>query len=111
MTAVRTERARFARFACHVRPQRDVVHVVPDGELDVDTVGAVEQRLVELRDAGFDQLVLDLRELTFIDLYGLRLAERWTAAADRDGFAFDVLTGAPAVQRLLDVLGGTRARR
>lgn len=71
------------------------------------TVGEVEQRLGELREVGFERLVLDLRKLTFIDLCGLRLAERWTAAADRDGFRLDVLAG-PAVGRLLDALGGVR---
>jgi anti-sigma B factor antagonist len=100
-----------ADFVCHVRPRREVVHVVPEGDLDLATVGEVEQRLGELRDAGFDRLVLDLRELTFIDLAGLRLAERWSAAAERDGFAFDVLSGAPAVQRLLDVLDGVHRLR
>ncbi|HEU4657963.1 MAG TPA: STAS domain-containing protein [Capillimicrobium sp.] len=110
MSAVRSEAGKFseafAGFICHVRPDRDVVYVAPEGELDLLTVGEVEQQLHELRDAGFDQFVLDLRELTFIDLAGLRMAERWVAAARRDTFTFDVLTGAPAVQRLLHVLGG-----
>jgi anti-anti-sigma factor len=91
------------RFACPVHHDGRVGHVVPEGDLDIATAPIVDGRLSELRAGGCRALVLELRELTFIDLAGLHLAERWTALAQNDAFTFELIPGPPAVQRLFDV--------
>jgi len=88
-----------------VRKDRDVIHVVPTGELDLATVGQVEERLREFRDADFRCFVLDLRKLTFIDATGLKLAVQWDAYAKRDGIEFALITGPPAIQRVFEITG------
>lgn len=64
------------------------------GELDLASVGLVEQALPEIRPGA--RLVLDLRPLTFMDSTGLRLlmqldlrarAEQWKFAIARTGGA------------------------
>ena len=45
-----------------VWPEGDVVHVRPAGEIDLDTVSQVRDRMDELRAAGFKRLILDLPE-------------------------------------------------
>jgi anti-anti-sigma factor len=70
---------------------------VPAGELDIATVPAVDAQLGELRDAGFLRLVLDLRQVTFMDVRGLRLILDWSQAG---GVAFAVIPGPPQVQRI-----------
>ena len=90
-------------FTCEVTPRRDHVVVRPVGELDMATVGAVEEELRELLDSGFHRLVLDLGGLTFMDSTGLHLAMRWTAEAARDGFSFEIEPGAPKVQRVFEL--------
>jgi anti-sigma B factor antagonist len=79
------------------------VRVTPRGELDVATQG--ELRGVLERHAGAQALTLDLVALRFLDTSGLRLILETAEGARREGRAFAVLPGAPAVQRLFDVAG------
>jgi anti-anti-sigma factor len=92
-------------FRVDVHPERDVVRVVPVGELDLATAAVLEEQLHELRSAGFDQVVLDLRELTFIDSCGIRVVVAEQQFADRSGHAFSLISGPPAIQRALEVCG------
>jgi anti-anti-sigma factor len=95
--------AQIGPFTCEVVPERDHVTVVPCGELDMATVGAVERELRRLRDSGHDHLVLDLGGLSFMDSSGLHLVTRWVAEASRDGFQFELEPGPPAVQRVFEL--------
>ena len=81
--------------------------VTPRGELDVATQG--ELRTALQRQAARGAVTLDLSGLRFLDTSGLRLILETAEAARRDGFAFGVLPGIPAVQRLFEVAGVTRA--
>ena len=80
-------------------------HVTVRGELDIAGAPALERALVEQTRMG-RTVVLDLRELTFIDVTGLRLLLRTIADARRDGIEFAVVAG-PRVERLLDLCGLT----
>jgi anti-sigma B factor antagonist len=90
-------------FSCEVIPRRDQVVIRPRGELDMATIGEVEQELRQLRRSGFRTLVLDLSGLTFMDSTGLHLVMRWTNESAQDGFAFEVEPGPPAVMRVFDL--------
>jgi anti-sigma B factor antagonist len=81
---------------CEVRPDRELVTVVVHGELDIATAPVLDAHLRELRDAGWDQLVVDLRGLTFIDSTGVHLVLRWTASAADLGHGLRVVLGARA---------------
>jgi anti-anti-sigma factor len=70
------------------------------GELDVAGVPRVHAALRRLSDRG-DRVVLDLDELRFIDMSGLRLVALAADDAARDGWALSVTPGSPAVRRLL----------
>jgi len=94
-------------FRCEVEPRRETVYVRPMGELDMATVPALEERLVELTAAGFRNLVLDLRELGFLDSCGLRLIIEWDAKARADGISFAIVRGPAAVERLFELTGMT----
>src|SRR4051794_7011897 len=48
------------------RPDRAGVIVTLRGQLDLESVDAVSSTLSELHGAGWERVVLDLRELTFI---------------------------------------------
>jgi anti-anti-sigma factor len=90
-------------FTCTVTPERDHVVVAPRGELDMATVGAVEQELRQLHESGFRSIVLDLGGLTFIDSSGLHLVMRWAAEASKDGFELLLEPGPPVVQRIFEL--------
>jgi anti-sigma B factor antagonist len=93
-------------FRVEVHPERDGVRVVPVGEVDVATVGEFDDRLGELhRKNELRRLVLDLRQLTFMDSSGLRLILDWDDRTRRAGTSFAVIPGPSAVQRLFEVTG------
>jgi anti-sigma B factor antagonist len=90
-------------LTCEVVARRDAVHLRPAGTLDLATAPVLEAQLAELRDAGFRELVIDLRGLTFMDSSGLRLVLRWNSAARADGFRLSLVPGAPRIQRVFDL--------
>src|SRR5215213_9708506 len=102
-------RARSQLFHCEVQPDREGVRIRPVGEVDLATVDVVQAQLAELKARGFSQLTLDLRAVSFMDSTGLRMILEWDASSRVDGFAFRLVAGSPAVQRLFD-LTGTRER-
>ena len=95
----------WAPFRCEIVPERELVRVVPYGELDVATVGVVKQHMEDLRASAFPLIVLDLRELRFIDSTGLRFVLAEHARAEREGWSLELIAGPPAVQRLFEVSG------
>ena len=90
-------------FEIEVREGPDGTVVAPRGELDMATAGELRAAL----DAAQGALILDLSGLRFLDTSGLRLVLETADQAKRDGRAFTVVPGAPAVQRLFEVAGVT----
>lgn len=95
-----------AQFRVDVHPERDVIRLAPVGELDCATVAQLQAQISELRQSGFEHLVLDLRELTFMDSSGVALILDEDLSARRDGRDFVLINGAPPIQRVLKVCLG-----
>lgn len=70
------------------------------GELDFGTVGKVQQRLGELRDAA-QATLLDLDGLTFMDSTGIRLVLTACEDAERSDWSFHVTRGSERVRHVL----------
>ena len=80
--------------------------VTPCGEVDLATVCALR---VALDKAGrCAVLVLDLREMSFMDSSGVGVLVDERRRAGREGFCLRVVSGPPVVQRLLEVTGLAR---
>ena len=94
-----------AAFSCDVGRNGSSAWVRPAGELDLDTVHRVESALAELCVEGCRNLLLDLRQVTFMDSTGLRLVIRWQTAAHQDGFEFAIVPGSEVVQRVFRLTG------
>jgi anti-sigma B factor antagonist len=90
-------------FRCEVKQADGEVTVAPHGELDMATVGGVEQELARAKKGGAGRLVLDLRGLSFMDSSGLHLVSRWHADASQDGFVFEIVPGPPVIQRVFEL--------
>lgn len=97
-------------FADAIQPLRIEVHrehdrarVTPIGELDIATVGQLDDQLSRLHGAGLRHLVLDLRELTFIDSTALRLILRWDSHANQNGTSFALIKGTSSIQRIFEI--------
>ncbi len=90
-------------FSIAIEPRRDEVAVVPAGDLDLATADRLEHEVRELRSAGFTHVVVDLRDVAFVDSTGLRTLLTLSNEARRDGFSLTVIPGRPQVQRVFDV--------
>jgi anti-sigma B factor antagonist len=96
-----------------LRPDRERVLVLLDGELDLSMVESIDHELEGLRSAGWRQVVLDLSAVSFMDLAGVRLLLGAFEQADRAGSLFTVAAASKQVCRILEltgndhVLGGT----
>ena len=89
-------------FSVEIRPDRGRVLIVPHGELDLDTVPAVAAQVDELIARGFDALVIDLRETSFIDSSAVHLLIK---CAQRTDARFTVIDGPRTVSRVFDLAG------
>jgi anti-anti-sigma factor len=90
-----------APFSAEVTRHGDVLHLVLVGELDLATTAELEATLPE--PAAGDTVVLDLRELSFIDSSGIHAIMRLDVAARAQGWSLVAVRGRPAVQRVLDL--------
>ncbi len=88
-----------------VAVQRDAVHIAPVGEIDVATGVELEAQLHVLRASGFARIILDLGNVTFIDSTGVRIILAEEEFARSDGHDFSLISGPPAVERVLDICG------
>jgi anti-anti-sigma factor len=75
------------------------------GELDVLTSPALEQALEEAIDGDGEAIVLDLRDLRFLDSSGVRSILRGRTRARAAGKSFELLRPGGYAKRALDVSG------
>ena len=93
------------QFHSFVTTTRGVATVKLAGELDTATVPAAENALKEALTAGCRRIVIDLRELDFMDSTGLTLLVRWDLGAGNDGYEMALIKGSEHIQRLLVLTG------
>jgi anti-anti-sigma factor len=105
MAPRRPDRPLDPGFSLEVHPERGRVRLEVHGELDVLTVRPVRQRVAEFVGAGFGEIVIDLRGLSFIDSTGMRLLLTLHLQARRDGWGFALIRGPETVQRVFDIAG------
>jgi anti-anti-sigma factor len=94
-------------FEVRADPRDGAVVVVASGEIDLSS--SPELRAA-LRDpsARADTVVLDLRDVTFMDSSGLGVIVGQHKRAREEGFRFGVaIDGAPGVERILELSGLT----
>lgn len=87
-------------FTVALRRRARTLVAVPNGELDIASAPLLIAALREAPD-DVERLVLDLRDLTFIDSSGLRLLVSEHDRAREGGYALAIVGGAPEVDRLL----------
>jgi anti-sigma B factor antagonist len=93
-------------FSIRTEQHGDAAVVVPTGELDLASAPALEATLARSFDAaGSGRVVLDLRELEFIDSSGLRALLTARRRAEDVGAAFSLVGGHPGLERTLEIAG------
>jgi len=81
--------------------------VAIQGELCLATVPALAERVAEASGGRFEQLVLDLRKVTFIDSTGIRQLLEAEAAAKAAGQGFAIVLEGGQPERVLELVGMT----
>jgi anti-sigma B factor antagonist len=94
-------------FRCETHRGSGQARVCPIGELDIATVPEVDHRLRALHDAGEEHLVLDLRDVSFMDSSGLRLILSWHERVAGEAADFRIIRGNEVVERVFET---TRVR-
>jgi anti-sigma B factor antagonist len=92
-------------FSVRIERRGDAAVVVPTGELDLATAPALEASLGRAFDDDADHVVLDLRELEFIDSSGLRTLLTARRQADHAGQRFSLVAGHRGLERTLEIAG------
>lgn len=75
------------------------------GEIDLSTVAELQEGLEHLLDDGPPLLVLDLREVTFLDSSGLRLLLRLDERQRSNGNRMVLVQGGRRVARVFELTG------
>jgi anti-anti-sigma factor len=98
---------RAGHLSLELRRVGDATVVSPRGDIDLSTFARVAAALDDARGGsppGAD-LILDLREVGFMDTSGLRLVIEQHQRAAAEGYRFAVFRGSPKVQRLFEIAG------
>ena len=93
-------------FSVRTEDHAGATVVVPTGELDLATAPALEAALAgAFASVGSGRVVLDLRELEFIDSSGLRTLLTARRQAEQSGASFSLIAGHRGLERTLEIAG------
>jgi anti-sigma B factor antagonist len=89
-------------------PDRERVRVVAAGELDLSTAGELRRQIAELLDVGWRDVLVDLREVTFMDTSGVHVLIEADARARAGGVRLVVVVEPGPVRELLGLTAADR---
>jgi anti-anti-sigma factor len=73
------------------------------GELDMSTVPALDDVLWRYQNDGVGSIILDLRQLSFVDSSGLHAFLRARSEAEENGHRLFLIGASPAVRRVFEM--------
>jgi anti-sigma B factor antagonist len=92
-------------FRVDVRNEDRAVVFAVEGELDLASSPTLEQAIDSVSEDDIDLLIVDLRELRFMDSTGLHALVKANKRAGEAGRKFAVVQGGAQIQRLLSLTG------
>jgi anti-sigma B factor antagonist len=78
---------------------------MPRGELDLASASELRAQLEHAWQSGVDQVVVDLRDVEFMDSTGLHAIVGAHQHAQESGLAFGIVDGGEQVHKLLSLTG------
>jgi anti-anti-sigma factor len=89
-----------------VKREGGTAHIIVGGAIDIATGPRLRSALERLsEDSAVRKIVIDLRDVSFIDATGMSLLATADAASRRDGFNLSVVKAAPLIHRLFVLTG------
>ena len=95
----------YEPFAISVVRNGDEVAVVAVGELDLASADSLGDQFREVGAAGAVRIVLDLRQVVFIDSTGLRMLLSLRNDAKRNEHGLTLVPPTPAARRIFEITG------
>ncbi len=92
-------------FQIETRRDGNAAVIAVTGELDLASSPALREELDQLVEDGIELVILDLRELVFMDSTGLSVVVKAHQNALESGRRFAVVRGGKQVERLLTLTG------
>jgi anti-sigma B factor antagonist len=94
-----------SHFRVEVRIADDTAVISVSGELDLASSPALEEELERVAQSDAQVVVVDLRNLEFMDSTGLSVLVRAHQRAEENGRRLGLVNGSQQVQRLLTLTG------
>lgn len=94
-----------SQFRLETRKEGRATVIVVSGELDLASSPALQEELDRAAESGAGLVIIDLRELDFMDSTGLSVLVRAHQRADEQGRRLAMVKGPQQVQRLLSLTG------
>jgi stage II sporulation protein AA (anti-sigma F factor antagonist) len=94
-----------APFSLRIDVRNDVANIALNGELDLATVPLLDARLAQLERDGVKALMLDLRDLSFLDSSGIDAFVSARESAQRTGHGFVLIGASPWTRQLFGLTG------
>jgi anti-sigma B factor antagonist len=94
-----------SEFRVEVNRQGRAAVIAVTGELDLATGPQLEAELLDISASDTELVVVDLRNLEFMDSTGLSIIVRAHQRLTGEGCELGLVRGSPQVQRLLDLTG------
>jgi anti-sigma B factor antagonist len=91
------------QFTAHVNSRNGVASIALRGELDLATVPDLEGHLEPFESDGVSAILLDLRELTFIDSVAVHSLIRARERAKTNGHRLILIGARPTARRLFEL--------
>jgi anti-anti-sigma factor len=92
-----------SQFTTHLEARNGVVKIALRGELDVATVPILRDHLLQVDSDGAGGIMLDLRDLTFLDSSGLQALLKARDHAERHGHRLFLIGVSSSMRRLFEI--------
>lgn len=92
-------------FRVQVRDENGAPLVAVSGELDLASTPALEQELERVSATAPSLVIIDLRELDFMDSTGLSVLIRAHQQSQQCGYRLGIVNGSRQIRRLLTLTG------
>ena len=92
-------------FISRIEARNGVTSVALSGELDMATVPDLNDQFAALEQGGTKAIVLDIRDLTFIDSSGLHAIVRAHRRSEENGHRLLFVGANPLARRLCEITG------
>ncbi len=95
----------FTPFTARIEPDRSATTIALSGELDMASAPILEEQLARAESDGATAILIDLRELTFINSTGLHVFLAARNRAETNGRQLLLIRAIAPVRRMFELTG------